>query len=128
MRTSTYEIILPLIGRDDKEIAGKTLLVNGLYGAIDVVDAEIAANIREENFAAIPFAMRERLAQRGHITRKDETGELADARLPPGRTLSLWIWKVLRTLQRGPLCNCCETCDSATCVPAGICIGAIQKN
>ena len=38
MRTSTYEIILPLIGRDDKEIEGKTLLINGLYGAIDVVD------------------------------------------------------------------------------------------
>ena len=64
MRTSTYEIILPLIGRDDKEIEGKTLLINGLYGAIDVVDTEIAAKIREEDFAAIPFVMRERLAQR----------------------------------------------------------------
>ena len=51
MRTSTYEIILPLIGRDDKEIEGKTLLINGLYGAIDVVDTEIAAKIREEDFA-----------------------------------------------------------------------------
>ena len=82
MRTSTYEIFLPLIGRDDKEIAGKTLLVNGLYGAIDVVDAEIAANIREENFAAIPFAMRERLAQRGHITRKDYEEEACNFRCP----------------------------------------------
>ncbi len=30
MRVSTYEIILPLIGTDEKEIAGKALLVNGL--------------------------------------------------------------------------------------------------
>ena len=35
MRISTYEIILPLIGKDDKEIAGQALLVNGLYDAID---------------------------------------------------------------------------------------------
>ena len=46
MRTSTYEIFLPLIGRDDKEIEGKTLLINGLYGAIDVVDTDIAAKVR----------------------------------------------------------------------------------
>ena len=98
MRISTYEIILPLIGKDDKEIAGKALLVNGLYGAIDVVDAEIAAKVREENFAAIPFAMRERLAQRGHITRKDEAGELADAKLL-GR-----IWnKLIGHSSRGPV-------------------------
>ena len=98
MRISTYEIILPLIGKDDKEIAGKALLVNGLYGAIDVVDEEIAAKVREENFAAIPFAMRERLAQRGHITRKDEAGELADAKLL-GR-----IWnKLIGHSSRGPV-------------------------
>ncbi|MBP5736960.1 MAG: radical SAM protein [Acidaminococcaceae bacterium] len=98
MRTSTYEIILPLIGKDDKEIEGKALLVNGLYGAIDVVDSEIAAKIREEDFAAIPFAMRERLTQRGHITRKDEAGELADARLL-GR-----IWtKLIGHSGRGPV-------------------------
>ncbi len=80
MRTSTYEIILPLIGKDDKEIKGKALLVNGLYGAIDVVDEATAAKVREGDFAAIPFALRERLALRGHITRKDEAGELADRR------------------------------------------------
>ena len=98
MRTSAYGIVLPLIGRDDKEIEGKTLLINGLYGAIDVVDTEIAAKIREEDFAAIPFAMRERLAQRGHITRKDEAGELADARLL-GR-----IWnKLIGHSGRGPV-------------------------
>ena len=45
MRKSTYEIILPLIGSDDKDIEGKKLLINGLYGAIDVVDDEIADKI-----------------------------------------------------------------------------------
>ena len=89
---------MPLIGRDDKEIKGKTLLINGLCGAIDVVDTDIAAKVCEENFAAIPFAMRERLAQRGHITRKDEAGELADARLL-GR-----IWnKLIGHSGRGPV-------------------------
>ena len=28
MRVSTYEIVLPLIGNDDKKIEGKSLLVN----------------------------------------------------------------------------------------------------
>lgn len=98
MRISTYEIILPLIGRDDKIINGKALLVNGLYGAIDVVDAEIAAKVREEDFGAVPFALRERLVQRGHITRKDEEGELTDARLL-GR-----IWnKLIGQSGRGPV-------------------------
>ncbi|MBQ9611711.1 MAG: hypothetical protein IJV14_03845 [Lachnospiraceae bacterium] len=39
MRTSTYEIFLPLIGTDEKEIKGKILLVNGLYGAMTVDEA-----------------------------------------------------------------------------------------
>ena len=81
MRVSTYEIILPLIGKDDKKIEGKALLVNGLYGALDVVDEITASKLREGNLEELPFAMRERLALRGHITRKDEAGELADAKL-----------------------------------------------
>ena len=81
MRLSSYEIFLPLIGKDDKIIEGKALLVNGLYGALDVVDEATASKLREGNLAELPFAMRERLALRGHITRKDEAGELADAQL-----------------------------------------------
>ncbi|MBR5910192.1 MAG: 4Fe-4S cluster-binding domain-containing protein, partial [Schwartzia sp.] len=93
MRISTYEIFLPLIGRregdtsasmrvaDEKVIEGKSLLVNGLYGALDVVDTEIADKLEKGDIAGIPFALRERLTVRGHITRKDEEGELADARL-----------------------------------------------
>ena len=98
MRLSTYEIILPLIGRDDKEVEGKALLVNGLYGAVDVVETETAAKLREGDFAALPFALRERLMLRGHITRKDEAGELADARLL-GR-----VWnKLIGHSGRGPV-------------------------
>jgi uncharacterized protein len=89
MRISTYEIVLPLIGTDGKEIEGKTLLVNGLYSALDVVDTEVAEKLKNGEFEGIPFALRERLMVRGHITRKDEDGELADARLL-GR-----IWKKL---------------------------------
>ncbi len=97
MRVSTYEIILPLIGKDDKIIEGKALLVNGLYGALDVVDEATASKLREERFAEIPFALRERLTQRGHITRKDEAGELADAQLL-GR-----VWrKLIGHSGRGP--------------------------
>ena len=81
MKISTYEIVLPLIGKEDKKIEGKALLVNGLYGAIDVVDEAVATNLQEGRIGSIPFALRERLAQRGHITRKDAEGELADARL-----------------------------------------------
>ena len=57
MRVSTYEIILPLIGTDDKEIPGKALLVNGLYGAIDVVDESVAAIFREGELVKLPFAL-----------------------------------------------------------------------
>ena len=81
MRVSSYEMTYPLIGANDREIEGKTLLVNGLYCAVDVVDAEVGEKMRAGDVAGIPFAVRERLAARGHITRKDEAGELADVRL-----------------------------------------------
>ncbi len=81
MKISNYEIILPLIGSDEKEIEGKMLLVNGLYGSLDVVDKETAENIRDGKISDIPLAERERLALRGHITRKTVEEELADAQL-----------------------------------------------
>ena len=46
MRFSTYGIILPLIGKDDQPVPGKALLVNGLYGAVDVVDEAAATCLR----------------------------------------------------------------------------------
>ena len=81
MRLSTYEIILPLVGADEKPIEGYALLVNGLYGAMDVVPKEDADRLQAGNFAGLSAALRERLMLRGHITRKDEAGELADLKL-----------------------------------------------
>ena len=81
MRVSTYEMFYPLIGADEREIEGKMLLFNGLYCALDVVDAQQGEKLREGKLDELPFALRERLAARGHITWKDEAGELADAEL-----------------------------------------------
>lgn len=81
MRSSTYEIILPLIGRDNRPVPERALLVNGLYGAIDVVDEATASCLLNGDSSGLPLPMRERLALRGHITRRDEQEELADARL-----------------------------------------------
>ena len=81
MRLSTYEIILPLVGTDEKPIEGYALLVNGLYGAVDVVPKEDADKLQAGDVAGLSAAMRERLMLRGHITRKDEAGELADLKL-----------------------------------------------
>ncbi len=76
MRLSTYEIILPLVATDEKQIEGYALLVNGLYGAVDVVPKEDADKLQAGNFAGLSAALRERLLLRGHITCKDEAGEL----------------------------------------------------
>ena len=81
MRTSTYEIILPLIGRDEREIQGKKLLINGLYGAMDVVDDETAAAVEKDEVNDLPAFARERLASRGHITRRSREEELKDVEL-----------------------------------------------
>ena len=50
MRSSTYEIILPLIGRDNRPVPERALLVNGLYGAIDVVDEATASKLERYNY------------------------------------------------------------------------------
>ncbi len=81
MRCSTYEIILPLVGTDEKPIEGYALLVNSLYGALDVVPKEDADKLRAGDLAGLPVALRERLLLRGHVTRKDEAGEVADLKL-----------------------------------------------
>ncbi|MBR1761201.1 MAG: radical SAM protein [Schwartzia sp.] len=80
MRKSTYEIILPLI-HGSEEIKDRTLLVNGLYGAIDVVKKEEADKFAAGDFAGLSTALRERLLLRGHLTRKSEEEELADLKL-----------------------------------------------
>ena len=81
MRTSTYEIFLPLIGTDGKPIEGYALLINGLYGAIDVVTQEERDIIAAEDFDKLPRPVSKRLSLRGHITRKTEEEEIADLKL-----------------------------------------------
>ena len=81
MRVSTYEIFLPLIDTDGREIDGKALLVNGLYGALDVVGKTEALKLRAGKLGEIPPALQERLALRGHITEMNESEELANALL-----------------------------------------------
>jgi len=81
LRTSTFEIFLPLIGTDEKPIVGRALLINGLYGAVDVVTQEERDLIEAGEFAKLPLPVFERLSLRGHITRKTEEEETADIQL-----------------------------------------------
>ena len=81
MKFSAYDIVLPLVGTDEQQIEGYALLVSGLYGAVDVVKKEDADKLQAGNLAGLSPALRERLLLRGHITRKDEAGELADLKL-----------------------------------------------
>jgi len=81
MRLSTYEIILPLLDKDRKEIANYRLMVNGLYGAYDIVEKEACEKISAGKFSELPLALLERLLLRGHLTRKSEAEELADMKL-----------------------------------------------
>lgn len=70
---STYEIILPL--------EENSLLINGLYSAFDIVSKEDAEKITSGNFEELLPATKERLFQRGHITNRAETAEVADMKL-----------------------------------------------
>ena len=81
MRISSYEIILPLLDKNIKEIAGYRLMVNGLYGAFDIVAKEDCEKISAGKFSELPLAVLERLLLRGHLTRKSEAEELADMKL-----------------------------------------------
>lgn len=81
MRLSNYEIILPLIGEDENIIPSHALLVNGLYGAMDVVTKEIADILDSEKFNDLPAALMERLEKRGHITQRPLEDETADLKL-----------------------------------------------
>jgi len=81
MRVSTYELFLPLINGKEEEIKDRTLLINGLYGAMDILKKGDADKVRAGDFAELPLALRERLLLRGHITCKDHDAELADQKL-----------------------------------------------
>ena len=81
MRISTYEIILPLTGKDERSIKTHALLINGLYGAFDVVKKDESEKISNEDFTNLPPKLLERLELRGHITKKDESEEFADMKI-----------------------------------------------
>ena len=81
MRISTYEIILPLLDENETEIPDRLLFTNGLYGAIDIVEKKYAEKIKAAKFEEVPLALIERLALRGHLTRRSEAEEIADMKL-----------------------------------------------
>ena len=81
MRVSTYELFLPLTGEKEEEIKERTLLLNGLYGALDILKKEDADRVKTGDFAGLPLALREKLLLRGHITCRDKDAELADQKL-----------------------------------------------
>lgn len=76
MILSNYEIILPL---DDSD----SLLVNGLYGAIDVVDRAEADALSEGEVEKLDIKEQERLRERGHLTDSPET-EIGDLKMLAG--------------------------------------------
>ena len=74
MRLSTYE-------KDKKEIEDYRLMVNGLYGAYDIVAKEDCEKISAGKFSELPLALLKRLLLRGLLTPKSESEELADMKL-----------------------------------------------
>ena len=58
MRVSTYELFLPLTGEKEEEIKDRTLLLNGLYGALDILKKEDADRVKTGDFAWLPLALR----------------------------------------------------------------------
>ena len=65
---SGYELILPLYDKKGAVIQGKELLVNGLYGALDVVDEKTARALREGRAREIDQREKDRLLLRGHLS------------------------------------------------------------
>ena len=81
MRVSTYEMILPLTSKDGEEIPGYKLLINGLYGAMDIVSKEDAEEIASSNLSVLSSTLIEQFARRGHFTEKTAEEELDDLKL-----------------------------------------------
>ena len=82
MRTSTYEIILPLIGTDERETDGKALLFNGLYGAMDVADRETADILRKGDLSSLTRLPDETGGARENIIQKTKKREWPPVRRP----------------------------------------------
>jgi uncharacterized protein len=80
MEVSRYELILPLLSKQGKQIEGKKLLVNQLYGALDVVDENTAKALSQGTISEIDDKEQERLLRRGHLT-EDPNREIEDMRI-----------------------------------------------
>ena len=81
MRTSTYEAVFPLIDESGALVEGYALLFNGIYGAMDIVKEPDAAKVASGSSDSLSPELRRRLLARGHLTQKDEMGEVADMKL-----------------------------------------------
>lgn len=66
MRLSTYTRILPIVKPDGSTFVSHVLLCNGLYGALDVLDAEEASRIARGQ-SCRDRALERRLLRRGHL-------------------------------------------------------------
>ncbi len=101
---SNYETIISL---DE----ANSLLVNGLYGALDVVDRAEADALSEGEAGRLDAKEQERLRSRGHLTDSPET-EFEDFKLLTGvyrrifaeRTLALHIIPTYDCNCRCPYC------------------------
>lgn len=103
LRASDYEMIFPLEN-------GKTLLVNGLYGAYDIVDKSDAELITTP--ACLSEPVLQRLKDRGHITHFTSEEERENARI-----ISRMYWLIpyqgMLDIVLLPTYNCnfrCEYC------------------
>ena len=107
MQLSKYDIILPLIDKDGKNVKDKSLLFNGIYGALDIVDATTGKALKEGKINDLSISERDRLFARGHLTDNSDK-EKEDIKL---------LARVDRKLKRGiasltilPTYNCNFRC------------------
>ena len=107
MHLSKYDIILPLIDKDGKNVEDKSLLFNGIYGALDIVDAATGKALKEGKINDLSISEQDRLLARGHLTDNPER-EKEDIKL---------LARVDRKLKRGiasltilPTYNCNFRC------------------
>ena len=78
LEVSRYVIILPIFGRSGETLKGKRLLVNGLYGAVDVVDEKTASNLEKGRTDEIDGEEIKRVSKKAGAEIIDRPAELAD--------------------------------------------------
>ncbi|MCR4556594.1 MAG: radical SAM protein [Saccharofermentans sp.] len=109
MHLSAYEIILPLTNGEGKEIQDLSLLVNGLYGSVDVVAHQEVELLFSGDFDAVPKSLLARLISRGHLTEKTQDEERKDLQLL-GRIYRLLISRIETAICILPTYDCNFRC------------------